>query len=146
MDHEVFLCSFKTCDHPLTSLWDQFGLHQEKKCKSDHARMLSFTKGLFFVPTLSTVMIQRILSWGRQKRLSCYKCHKTMAENAIFTFLIIFQVRQALMSLRGKKGRRSNFKLKNPKITLFRYIYYKINTSTFWCMVIALGPCSVYTL
>ena len=36
MDHEVVPRPYKICNWLLNSSWNHFGLHQRKKCQSDH--------------------------------------------------------------------------------------------------------------
>ena len=92
-----------------------------------------------FTPTLSTIMVQWVLCWERQKRFSSCKCQGTWQRNATLIFLnrkLFFH--QTLSLLLGKKGRRPNI-VKNPKLPYLK----KISTSTFWCMhcmVTSLGP------
>jgi len=58
-----------------------------------------------FRPTLSTIMIQRVLRWERQKRFSRCKCQGTIAEKCCF--MIVFSFPQMFPYLRGKKGQNS---------------------------------------
>ena len=63
MNHEVIPCSPKICDWPLNSSWDHFGLHQGKKCQSDHEAQ--GPQKVYF-QSIIIVMIQCVLCHGRE--------------------------------------------------------------------------------
>ena len=72
-------------------------------------------------PTLSTIMVQWVLQWKRQKRSSHCKCQGTMIEKSC-----LYIYGQMFPCLRGKKGRRR--KRENqilfffPKTALLKHI------------------------
>ena len=72
-----------------------------------------------FKPTLSTIMVQRVLQWERQKSFSRCKCQRTMAEKCRFNILnrFFFLPNVSIVTRKEgkKKGTRSNMK-KIPKL------------------------------
>ena len=82
MDHKVVPSSSKTCDWLLNSSKDHFGVHEEK-----YVRVImepEVTKRPIHRPTLSIVMVQRVLQWERHKRYSRCKCQGIMADKYHF--------------------------------------------------------------
>ena len=69
--------------------------------------------------------------WQEPMALKCYK-----------KFNDFFWGREDEEKMREKNGQILIF----SQILLFGHILKKINTFTFWCMIISLGPHSVYTL
>ena len=116
MDHEVVPRPPKGCDWTLKSSRDNLGLHQGKNGRV--TTEVEVLKILFFKPTLSTAMVQRVFRWDKQKRgsrkINEGPCHKLAI---LMIFLDFFN--DSLSDL--------------------------VNDSTFWCMVILHGPHSVYT-
>lgn len=60
MDHEVILDSFQICEWLLNLSWDHFSLHQEE-ISVTMTLELKVPKRHVVTPTLSTVMVQRVL-------------------------------------------------------------------------------------
>ena len=89
MDHEVVPRPCKICDWLLNLSRDHFGLHQGKKCQSDHG-VWDPQKTKFLRPTLSTYMVQRVLWWERQKRCSSTTRRGPMANGVIVKFWWFF--------------------------------------------------------
>jgi hypothetical protein len=68
MDHEVVPQPSERCDWTLKSSQDDLRLHQGKNGKV--ITEVEVHKILFFKPTLSTAMVQRVFRWVKQKRWS----------------------------------------------------------------------------
>ena len=118
-------CSSKICDWPLNLSQDHFGLHQEKNVRV--IMELQVPKRPIFMPRSSIVMVQRVLLWERQKRFSCCKCQRTMAEKCHFNILFFFFLPQCFHSYkerREEEEKRSNMK-KILQTTLFGHIWKK---------------------
>ena len=67
---------------------DHFGLHQENNVRV--AMGLEVPQRPLFRPSLSTVMVQKVLRWERQKRFSHYKCQGTMINIYFILFYLFF--------------------------------------------------------
>ena len=110
MEHEVAPCSSKICDWPLNSSHDRFGSHQEKK--NERVTWNLRSQKVYFKPTLSTILVQQVVWWEKQKRISCSKCQGTMARNLFF-----FQLFMTNVSIFTKKEKRKKYiYLKNQHI------------------------------
>ena len=115
MDHEVIPYSSKVSNWPLNLSWHQFGLHQEKDVWV--TMELEVPKRSIFRPTLSIVMVQQVLWWERQKRLSC--CKMSRDHGIDLSFFLSFHTHTRAHTfpwLRGKKGRGSNMISPPPEL------------------------------
>jgi hypothetical protein len=92
MDHEGVPRPSKRCDWTLKSSRDDLGLHQGKNGKV--TTEVEVHKFVFFKPTLSIAMVQRVFRWDKQKRWSRKNSkgpyHKNAVLRMFLEFLMIF--------------------------------------------------------
>ena len=63
--------------------------HQEKKQNVRLTMELEVPKRPIFMPTLSTIVVQRVLQWERQMRFSRCNCQGSMAKTCCCLFGLI---------------------------------------------------------
>ena len=82
MDHEVVPRPCKICDWFLSSSRDYFGSHQGKNVRV--TMEFKVPKRHILRPTLSIDMVQHVLQWERQKRVSRRRRQGPMAERCYY--------------------------------------------------------------
>ena len=119
---------------------DHFGLHQGKNVTV--TMEFEVPKRHISRPTLSTNMVQPDLRWRGKRGAMVKKRQGHIAENYCYNiFLWMFFLGKRRED--PKKWSNLNFSQNCP---FWAYIIRKkISTFSFWCMVIPLGPHSVYT-
>ena len=135
MDYEVVRRLCIICDWMLNSSWNHFGSHQGKNVRVTIEFEVS--KRHILGLKWSIDMVQRVFRWERQKK-KCYarKRQEPTVEKYCYNNI--------LMNFLGRE--RKQKKTREGSNLSFLSIYLeKINTFTFWCMVIPLGPHLVYT-
>jgi hypothetical protein len=70
---------------------------------------LEVLKRLVVKPTLSTIMVQGVMQWERQKRFSCWKCQETMGEKCHFNIIsfvlfLLFKTKRFPYTVTRKEG------------------------------------------
>ena len=125
MDHDIVPCSSKICDWPIVPGPLQFP--SRNKCKGDHETW--GPKRPIFRPTLSTIMVQWVLQWERQKRSSRCKCQRTMVEECRFDILNLFFLPNVSIVTIFRKKEEEGEKFKhedNSQTTIFGHISKKL--------------------
>ena len=143
MDHEVVPRLCKICDWLLKLSWDHFGLNHGKVVRV--TMEFEVPKWPNFKPTLSTLMVQWVLQWEKQKRCSNSKRQGCMAKKCWYNHFFgwnLFWGEEKMKTREDKRMVKLDFFSQN---CLFGAYIKNINTFTFWCMVIPLGPHLVYT-
>ena len=155
MDREVVVPRpYKFFDWMLNSSLDLFGLHQEKKIRV--TMKFEVFKRHIVMPTLPTNMVHWVLWWERQKRCSGRKKNKSPWQQIIdklfnesfveWIFRLLFPNERFIENWRRRQMKTKEWSTLNfSKISFFWTYITKINTFTFWCMVIPIGLHSVYT-
>ena len=89
--------------------------------------------------TLSIDTVQQVLRWERRKRCSSRKRrHERMTKNCCYVKMLMnFSFEEEKIKTREDK--------RMAVLEFFGHVLKKISTFTFWCMVIPLGPHSIYT-
>ena len=141
MDHEVVPCSSKICDRPLNSPKNHFGLNQEK---NERVTMeLEVPSRPIFMPTLSIVMVQRVLRVGEMS-LTTNVRRPWQRNVALIFWIFLLNVFHSCDERKEEEG----MKVKHEEISQnypFWSSILKISTSTLWCMVNSLGSRLVFT-
>ena len=155
MDREVVVPRpYKFFDWMLNSSLDLFGLHQGKKIRV--TMKFEVFKRHIVMPTLPTNMVHWVLWWERQKRCSGRKKNKSPWQQIIdklfnesfveWIFRLLFPNERFIENWRRRQMKTKEWSTLNfSKISFFWTYITKINTFTFWCMVIPIGLHSVYT-
>ena len=125
------------------------------------------SKGLFFKPTFSTVMVQRVFGWERQKRqkmrnqtikniiilVAHYTCQGIVLDKCHFDTCVLAKCFSSYKKRRdeeeeeegggGEKAKHERNKISNIYIFWIYLCIKKPNTSVFWCMVTSHDSCLV---
>ena len=142
MEHEVVPRPSKICDWLLNSSHDHFGLHQKKKCQSDHG--VWGPQRTYFEAYIVHWHGPTDYWWERPKRCYIRKRQGPMTEKSCYiNFFMKCFFREEKMKTRAWSNLILIF-LPSQNCIFGAYIK-TISTFTFWCMVIPLGPHLVHT-